>query len=887
MIAPALGCGTTSTDSVHGDRRSAPPTCLNNLAAPSDGATRQPVPAPQRRSRGSPLSCNPCRACKTLGDLLHIDRAGAPMIRSDDTGDRQWVAPLRDATSFPALTLPYPGYSRSFGTLVHVSISEHRPSIPHTGKGSVLRPTTSMKLAIDLDGVLTEHPRPLARAASARFGVSLPDSAFVDSAGLNVPLEVRDWVYAQDGPAADLRPATSGASFLRRIVDQFGQTNVKILTARPETSADMTVAWLRRHDFVECEVLFADLKAALALRHGLGFAVEDSVRHARNYVAAGITCYLVNAEDADLDRLDPGIVIVDSLDDLLRRLSADGTASANPAPPKRPPQPGANNGRARSTIVVSDAIHPIARARLSADADIVDVDGTDESTLLAALHDADALVVRSETQVTKAVLNASPRLRVVARAGVGVDNIDLAAATRAGVLVLNTPGANAVSAGEHAIALLLAITRQLPQANESTHAGRWERKSLRPIDLQGRTVGIVGLGRVGSVVAQRLRAFDMRVLAYDPYITAHRFTEMGAAPVDYRTLLSQSDVVTFHVPATSETTHMLDESAIAHLKPGAIVINAARGEVVDEAALARALADGRIGAAGVDVFPHEPCTSSPLFGLSNAVLTPHTGGSSAEALAAVGDVIGTSTLAALRGEAVPNAVNLPAASLRAPELQQLTSVAAAAGHLLAVLSPDTPPSFTLSVRGLVPPDVAEHVAGAALSEALHRWTAGRVTPVNARLVAEEVGMPVRVAVDDPDPKRLPEFDVHVDGSAEEPAHHVTIRWDRTEAGIWEVDGFGLNSPLAGDVLITHHRDQPGMIGKIGTILGRFDVNIAGMQVGRHSIRRGGEAIMVLNVDDVIPELALGELTAIPGIDAAYVVSLPEVIPRPVQAAFAV
>jgi D-3-phosphoglycerate dehydrogenase len=394
---------------------------------------------------------------------------------------------------------------------------------------------------------------------------------------------------------------------------------------------------------------------------------------------------------------------------------------------------------------------------------------------------------------------------------------------------------------------------------------------MRPIDLRGRIVGLVGLGRVGSLVAQRLRAFEMKVLAYDPYITPHRFTEIGAAPVDYQTLLSNADVVSFHVPATAETHHMLDGAAISRLKPTAIVLNAARGEVVDETALAEALRAGRIAGAGVDVFPHEPCKESPLFAAPNVVLTPHIGGSSAEALAAVGDVISQTTLAALRGEAVPNAVNLPAATLLGPELQRLTTVAGAAGRLLAVLASEFPRRFTLTVRGLVAADVAEHVLGAALAELLQGWSDQRVTPVNARLVAQEAGVQARTEVDDPDPGRMPEFALAVEG---ERLHHVTVRWGRAEAGIMEVDGFGLDTPLAGEVLITHHSDQPGMIGQIGTILGRHDVNIAGMQVGRHQPQRGGEAIMVLNVDDRIPEAALSEILAIPGIETGFVVSLP-------------
>jgi D-3-phosphoglycerate dehydrogenase len=734
------------------------------------------------------------------------------------------------------------------------------------------------RLAIDLDGVLTEHPRPLARAASARFGVEMPESAFIDSAGLNVPEEVRDWVYGPDGPAAQLVPDPRAAEFLRRAIALVGAENIAIVTARPEASAEMTRAWLRQHGFPDCNVVFADLKAAVALRSGFSHAVEDSLRHARNYAAAGVNCFLVKAGDSGRGVDDPRIAPADDLDalfDIIARHLDQGRQSA-----MIDPQP-AHGDEARPRIVISDAIHPAARARLAQAARIVDVDGTDVPALLAAVHEADALVVRSETEVTGEVIAAAPHLRVVARAGVGVDNIDLAAATRAGVLVLNAPGANAVSAAEHTIALLLAVTRQLVAADASTRAGRWERKLMRPIDLRGRTAGIVGLGRVGSLVARRLRAFEMNVIAYDPYITPARFTELGAAPVDLETLLASSDIVTFHVPETPETHHLLDRERMTLLKPGAIVINAARGGVVDETALADALQAGKIAGAGVDVFPHEPCAASPLFAVPTAVVTPHIGGSSAEALAAVGEVISTTTLAALRGEAVPNAVNLPAASLHAPELQRLTTAAGAAGRLLAVLEPDLPGTFRVTVRGLVPADVVEHVVAAGLSEAMQGWTSLRVTPVNARLLADERGVRVRVETGDADPGRAPDFSFEVLGrDGGQMSHHVVVRWDRQDAAIMEVDGFTLNSPLAGDVLITHHRDQPGVIGAVGTLLARYDVNIAGMQVGRHLPRRGGEAIMVLNVDDAIPQAALDELKGIAGIETAYVVSLPPTAAQP-------
>jgi D-3-phosphoglycerate dehydrogenase len=730
-----------------------------------------------------------------------------------------------------------------------------------------------LKIAIDIDGVLTEHPRPLAQAASAHFGLELPESAFIDSAGLNVPVEVRDWVYAPDGPAAGLTPHPLAASFLIKTIDLFGKDNVLIITARPADAADMTFGWLRRHGFPEIEVVFADDKATIATTRGCNLAVEDSERHARNYASAGVTCFLVTP-DGEHALSTAGIERFHDLESALQGLERvvhqyyDGDAYELP---KRP------------VIVVSDAIHPNAREYLGRYGEIVDVDGTDTPALLSVLPNADALIVRSETQVTEEVLHAAPKLRVVARAGVGVDNVDLEAATRAGVLVLNAPGANKISAGEHTIGLLLAITRQIPEANRTTHAGLWERKKIKPIDLKGRTAGIVGLGRVGTVVAKRLLAFEMKVIAYDPYISPERFSEVGITPVEYEELLRTADVVTFHVPATPETHHMLNAETIDLLKPTAIVLNVARGEVVDEQALAEALKSGRIPGAGVDVFPHEPCHESPLFGLPNVVLTPHTGGSSAEALAAVGEMICTTTIAALEGQAVPNAVNLPPATLMAPELQRLTTVAGAAGRLLAVLQPVLPESMRVTTQGLVSHDVVEHVTAAALSEALNRWTVRRVTPVNARLVAEEIGIEIKTITGTPDPDVEPSFAFEASG---DPVRLVRVAWDRTNAGIVQVDRFSLERALAGEVLITHHRDQPGVVGRIGTVLGRHRVNIAGMQVGRH--QQGGEAIMVLNVDDEIPDAALAEIRTIPGIKNAYKVSLPPAQPKPaIQVASAV
>ena len=731
-------------------------------------------------------------------------------------------------------------------------------------------PLQPVRLAIDLDGVLTEHPGPLAAAANQRFKLDLPERAFIDSAGLNVPMAVREWVYSDDGPAARLLPSAQALAFVREAIEVFGEDQVMILTARPESAREMTRTWLERNGFPATQMVFADDKLTEAMAREVQFAVEDSERHALNYAAGGITCFLIVDEHHPHLADEQEIVHVVDLNEALGRLrlltldtsKLDAIAATLP-----PVEVEALDGP--PVIVVSDAIHPIARAELSAAATLIDVDGTNLPALLDVMPRADALVVRSETQVTPEVLAHAPRLRVVARAGVGVDNIDLEAATRSGVVVLNAPGANATSAGEHTVAVLLALTRQIPYANESTHAGRWERKKIKPIDLKGRTVGIVGLGKVGSVVATRLKAFDMHVIAYDPFVSANHFEALGVEQVTLDEVFARTDVLSFHVPSTAETRHLLNADTIERLRSGAIVLNMARGDVVDQEALAAALRSGKIAAAGVDVFNHEPCTDSPLFGLPNVVVTPHTAGSSFEALEAVGRVIASSTLAALRGEAVSNAVNLPQAALDAPALRRLTTVAGAAGHLLAVLVPSIPHRVRLHVHGQVSPDVAGHVLSAALGSSFQQWLGRRVTPVNARVVALDIGVQVDAPEIDGEPDVIPQFIFEVRG---ETTHTVTVTWDRSHAGIVAVDRFSLERPLAGEVLITHHHDQPGVIGTLGTILSQYGVNIAGMQVSRHAPRR--EAMMVTNVDEPIPAEALAEIRGADAIEDAFVVTLP-------------
>ena len=710
-----------------------------------------------------------------------------------------------------------------------------------------------IRIAVDIDGVLTEHPAPLARAVNERYGLEFPDSVFVDSAGVGVTSELREWAYSDDGPASRLEAATGAQEFLCELISLLGAENILLITARPAESREMTERWLNSHGLSGCRLIFDKHKVETAQAAGITISVEDSTRHASDYAAAGIRSLLITPE---YDRnLSASIIQVDDLSSAIgevERVVAEARLSSS-----------------RPTIVVSDVIDEAARQVLASEGNLVDVDGTERRALFEAVRDAEALVVRSETQVTRELINHATKLKVVARAGVGIDNVDVDAATSAGIIVLNAPGANRYSAGEHTIALMLSIARQLPAANESMHGSMWERKSFKLFDLRGKTVGIVGLGRVGRVVAHRLKAFGCHVVAHDPYVSAEIFRECEVERVSYPELLGTSDIVTYHVPLTDETHHYLAVDAIELLKDGAIVINAARGEVVDNDALAAALDSGKIGGAGVDVFPEEPLLSSPLWGKPNVVLTPHLGGSSDEALAAVGEMISYSVLAALRGEAVPNAVNLPAAQIEPAASRKIGRAAIAAGNLLSVLEPTAPASFAMSARGNLSDEVYELVFSAALAAGLGQWSDARVSPVNARMVAAELGIEQHLSRFNVTEGEDVEFEFEV---RNDDTHHVTIRWSGNDVGIYEVDRFSLGHPLAGDVLITHHRDVPGVVGQVGTILGRHNVNIAGMQLGRHD--RGGEALMVLNVDNTIDDRLLDEIKTTLNIDNAYVVSLP-------------
>src|SRR5688572_21492623 len=359
----------------------------------------------------------------------------------------------------------------------------------------------------------------------------------------------------------------------------------------------------------------------------------------------------------------------------------------------------------RPVVLIAEELAPSALEVLADDFDVRHVDGTDRTALLAALPSANALIVRSATQIDAEAIAAAPRLKVVARAGVGLDNVEVAAATARGVMVVNAPTSNIVSAAEQAIALLLAVARNTASASASLKNGEWKRSRYTGVELQGKTIGVVGLGRIGTLFAQRIAAFGTRLIAYDPYIQPARAAQLGVRLVGLEELLRESDFISIHAPKTSETGGLIGAKELQLVKPEVRIINAARGGVVDEFALAEALAEGRVAGAGIDVYVKEPCTDSPLFKFDNVVATPHLGASTHEAQDKAGLAVAKSVKLALQGEFVPDAVNVQAGGVVAEEVRPLLPLAEKLGKVFTAVAGGVAASVTVEVRG-VPQDVS-------------------------------------------------------------------------------------------------------------------------------------------------------------------------------------
>ncbi|MFC7534323.1 phosphoglycerate dehydrogenase [Actinoplanes sp. GCM10030250] len=509
-----------------------------------------------------------------------------------------------------------------------------------------------------------------------------------------------------------------------------------------------------------------------------------------------------------------------------------------------------------NVVLVTEELAPAALDLLAEDFEVRQVDGTDRPALLAALAGADAVIVRSATSIDAEALASAPRLRVVARAGVGLDNVDLPAATARGVLVVNAPTSNIVSAAEQAVALLLAVARHTATASATLKAGAWRRSLFTGVEVQGKTVGVVGLGRIGVLFAQRMAAFGVRLIAYDPYVQPARAAQLGVRLVGLDDLLRESDFVSVHLPRTPETLGLIGEKELALVKPTVRIINAARGGLVDERALAEALAEGRVAGAGLDVYETEPMTESPLFGFPNVVATPHLGASTFEAQDKAGVAVARSVRLALRGEFVPDAVNVRAGSAVDEDVRPLLPLAERLGRVFTAVAGGIAARATVEVRGAVVAHDVTVLELAILKGLFAPVVEEPVTYVNAPHLAADRGVEVELATVEDAGEHANLITVRgalPDGRTVAVAGTVVISGTRETAKLVEVDGFELDLAPEGVLLFFRYPDRPGVVGKIGTTLGRAGVNIAAMQVAREAA--GGEALMVLTVDSAVdPEV---------------------------------
>lgn len=492
-----------------------------------------------------------------------------------------------------------------------------------------------------------------------------------------------------------------------------------------------------------------------------------------------------------------------------------------------------------------------------------------EDEIVNIVAEYDALVVRSETKVTKRIIEAAERLKVIGRAGVGVDNIDVEAATLKGVVVVNAPEGNTIAAAELTVGHMIALARRIAPANASLKGGQWQRSKFVGVELKGKTLGILGLGKIGSEVAKRARAFDMTVYGYDPYVSEERAKGLGVELKDLDTIFRESDFITVHMPKTKESYHMLGAKEFAIMKDGVRIINCARGGIIDEEALFEALQSGKVGGAGLDVFEKEPMTESPLFGLEQVLVTPHLGASTEEAQVNVAVDVSYEILRALKGEVVRAAVNIPAVK---PELMAIFTPyldlverlgrflgQVADGHIQKVsitYSGDLAqynlnPLTTTFIKGLLKPTLQESV-----------------NYVNAPHVAKSRGIKVMESktVDIEDYANLICVTVETNKGVKKVAGTILRK---NQPRIVRIDDFDVDMSPVGHMLVMPHTDKPRIIGRTGTIIGEHSVNIAGMHLGRKVV--GGPAIAIMNIDGTVPKEALDDLGKIDGVhDVKYV-----------------
>ena len=520
-------------------------------------------------------------------------------------------------------------------------------------------------------------------------------------------------------------------------------------------------------------------------------------------------------------------------------------------------------------VVIAEELSPATIDALGPDFEVRNVDGTDRKALLSALRDASAILVRSATQVDAEAIAAAKSLKVIARAGVGLDNVDIKAATTAGVMVVNAPTSNIISAAELTVGHILSLARHIPAAHASLSAGAWKRSAYTGTELYEKTVGIIGLGRIGALIAERVQAFGTTVIAYDPYITPARAAQLGVQSVTLDELLEQSDFITIHMPKTPETTGMISTEQLAKMKPSAYIVNVARGGLIDEAALFAALTANTIAGAGLDVFVSEPPTGSPLLELPNVILTPHLGASTDEAQEKAGVSVAKSVRLALAGELVPDAVNV-AGGIIDPFVRPGIGLTEKLGQLFAGLAHGPLASIDVEVRGELSEFDVSVLKLAALKGVFKNTVSETVSYVNAPLLAEQQGIAVRLLVepDSPEYRNL----ITVRGALSD-GHQLSVSGTLTGTKQVEkivgINGFEVEVPFAEHHIVMIYGDRPGIVAEYGREFGDANVNIAGMQIARQSA--GGSALSVLTVDSPVPSDVLERVKH--AIDAELFVSV--------------